>query len=209
MNIPTKCLYLGGLLLVLTGCAGSGQTVALDVKAVPTTKAINQRLQEVTVAVEPFEDLRPDKAKLGVRTHIWGGETVFNVPGGKVSEVMAQVVADYLKHMGFQAWVRRPGEKEPTGDPDIKVTGQIPQLSVHAKSRFFSTVITAKAKAVIQAVNADDRSTVRLNLDGSREDTVFWFEPSEVQEVLNRMLKDNMEKLLADTKVVDHSLTTK
>jgi hypothetical protein len=82
-------------------------------------------------------------------------------------------------------------------------------LSVQARSRFFSTKMTAKVKVVIQAANASDRSTVRLNLEGAREDAVFWFEPEEVRELVNRVLKENLDRLLADIRVQDRALLTK
>jgi hypothetical protein len=62
---------------------------------------------------------------------------------------------------------------------------------------------------VIQAANVSDHSTVRLNLDGAREEAVFWFEPVEVQELVNRMLKENLDRILADIRVQDRALLTK
>ena len=67
----------------------------------------------------------------------------------------------------------------------------------------------AKVRVVIQAANASDRSTVRLNLEGTREDAVFWFDPREVQELVNRLLKENLDRLLADIRVKDRALQTK
>lgn len=126
-----------------------------------------------------------------------------------MGEAVAQVVADNLKAMGFQVWVRKSGATEVPANPDITITGQVKQLSVEARSRFFSTKMTGKVEVVIHGLNASDRSTVRLNLEGAREDAVFWFEPKEVQELVNRLLKENLDRLLADIRVKDRALLTK
>lgn len=194
--------------MLLAGCAGSGESVPLNIKALPSVRSLNQNYQDLKVVVEPFEG-GPDANRLGVRTHLGGGETVFTVQGGRLGETVAQVVADNLKAMGFQVWVRKSSATEVPAKPDITITGQVKELSVNARSRFFSTKMTGKVEVVIQALNASDRSTVRLNLEGAREDALFWFEPTEVQELVNHMLKENLDRLLADIRVKDRALQTK
>lgn len=196
------------LMMLLAGCAGTGKSLPLDITALPSTRSLNQNYQDLKVVVERFEE-EADANRLGVRTHLGGGETVFTVRGGKLGETVAQVVADNLKAMGFQVWVSKPGMTEVPAKPDVTIKGQVKQLSVDARSRFFSTKMTGKVEIVIQALNASDRSTVRLNLEGAREDAVFWFEPAEVQELVNRMLKENLDRLLADIRVKDRALLTK
>ncbi len=197
-----------GLMLAFAGCAGTGQTIPLSIQSLPSVRTLNQNFQDIKVVVESFEE-GPEAGRLGVRTHLGGGETVFTVQGGTIGEVVAQVVADNLKSMGFQVWVKKSNASETPARPDITITGQVQQLSAQARSRFFSTKMTAKTRIVIQAANASDRSTVRLNLEGAREDAVFWFEPREVQELVNRLLKENLDRLLADIRVQDRALLTK
>ena len=197
-----------GFLLLLAGCAGKGDIIPLNIQALPSVRTLNQNFQDIKVVVERFDE-GPEAGRLGVRTHLGGGETVFTVQGGKIGDVIAQVVADNLKAMGFQVWVKKSDASEVPAKPDVTITGQVQQLSAQARSRFFSTKITAKARIVIQAANASDRSTDRLNLEGAREDAVFWFEPGEVQELMNRMLKENLDRLLADVYVKDRALLTK
>ena len=197
-----------GIILLLSGCAGTGEVVPLKIQALPSVRSINQNFQDIKVVVESFEE-GPEAARLGVRTHLGGGETIFAAQGGKPGDVMAQVVADNLKSMGFQVWIKKSDASEVPAKPDILITGQVLQLSAQARSRFFSTKMTAKVRVVIQAANASDRSTVRLNLEGAREDAVFWFEPGEVQELVNRTLKENLDRLLADVRVQDRALLTK
>jgi hypothetical protein len=195
-------------LIVLAGCAGAGEVVPLKIQALPSLRSINQNLQDIKVLVEPFEE-SAGADRLGIRTHLGGGQTTFTVQGGRPGRIVAQVVADNLKAMGFQVWVRTPTEQDLPEKPDIAITGQLHHLSAQARSRVFSTKITVKIKAVIQVANASDRSTVRLNLEGMRENAVFWFEPAEVQELVNRMIKENLDKLLADTDVQNRALITK
>jgi len=197
-----------GIMLAVAGCAGTGDIIPLNIQALPSVRTLNQNFQDIKVVVERFEE-SSETGRLGVRTHLGGGETVFTSQGGKIGEAVAQVVADNLKSMGFQVWVKKSNASEVPVKPDIMITGQVQQLSAQARSRFFSTKMTAKAKVVIQAANASDRSTVRLNLEGAREDAVFWFEPGEVQELMNRMLKENLDRLLADVRVQDRALLTK
>lgn len=196
------------LLLLAAGCAGTGEIVPLKIQALPSVRSVNQNFQDIKVVVERFDE-GPDAGRLGVRTHLGGGETIFTVHGGKLGEAVAQVVADTLKSMGFQVWVKKSDTSEVPDKPDVTITGQVQQLSVRAQSRFFSTKMTARVKVLIQAANASDRSTVRLNLEGAREDAVFRFEPAEIQELVNRMLKENLDRLLADIRVQDRALLTK
>lgn len=197
-----------GTVLLLAGCAGTGAVIPLKIQALPSVRSINQNYQDIKVVVESFDET-PEAGHLGVRTHLGGGETVFAVQGGKLGDAVAQVVADNLRSMGFQVWVKKSAAQELPAKPDITITGEVQQLSVHARSRFFSTKLTAKVKVVIRAANASDRSTVRLNLEGMRESAVFWFEPDAAQELVNRMLKENLDKLLADVRVQDRALLTK
>lgn len=202
-------IIVGLGLCLLAGCAGTGQVVPLQIQTLPSVRSINQNYQDIKVVVEPFEDARSDTSRLGVRTHLGGGETIFVAQGGKIGEMVAHVVADKLTSMGFQVWVKKPAVPEVPDKPDITITGQVQQLSAQARSRFFSTKITAKVNVVIRAANASDHSTVRLNLDGMHEDAVFWFEPQEVQELVNRTLKENLDKVLADISVQNRALITK
>jgi hypothetical protein len=55
--------------------------------AVMATSPISDGLR---VAVEPFEYSRLQKFKLGVRSHLWGGECSFEVAGGSSSETATQ-----------------------------------------------------------------------------------------------------------------------
>ena len=124
--------YAFGVILLLAGCAGTGEVIPLKIQALPSVRSINQNFQDIKVVVEPFEE-GSEASRLGVRTHLGGGETVFTVQGGKPGDAVAQVVADNLKSMGFQIWMKRPAAQELPDKPDITITGQVQQLSVQAR----------------------------------------------------------------------------
>lgn len=206
---------LGAMGLVnVAGCAGKGETVWLDLqpemRAQGTVAA--QKDSPELVLVEAFEDLRPEKGKTGLRTHFWGGLTYFDVSGGIPGAAVARLVGEYLAKTGRQVTINvvsnvpnqpgRPGATAVTqGGPDVTVTGQVQELSIHAKSRFGSTEISAKFHVVVVAKNRADGSTVRRVLEGARSKTVFWFEPEDVQALVNAMLTDSLNRLLDNISV--------
>ena len=132
---------------------------------------------------------RIDHTNLGVRTHLWGGVSYFDVPGGKPSDVIAQALTDYLTAQGWQVTKRGAGDKK----ADVVLTGKMLDFSVHAKSRVGFTEITAKTKLALQAQNVADGSTIRMTLNGNGADDVFWFDPEDAQTLgqwrLNRQFQ--------------------
>lgn len=198
---------------MLAGCAGTGKVVDLEIRAIPSGAGTEVRSgetgKELKIGVSPFEDARSDKSRLGTRTHLGGGVTHFNVAGGKAGEAVAQVVADFLGHKGWRVWVRKPGVTEPAGGPDVTLSGQVLEFSANAKSRFFSTRIDVKTRVSLRAVNAADGSTTRMTLEGSRMQSVFWFSEEDVQTLVNEVLRDSLEKLIADTRVEGRLLKLK
>lgn len=204
MKARTVLLAFGVGLMALAGCAGKGEVVTLDIRVGQSgPEAMAKEADGVSVAVTAFEDARPETKRLGTRTHLWGGETYFNVRGGKPGDVVPAVVADYLKQKGWRAEVAK------TGGADVTLTGKVLDLSVDAKSKFFSTEITVKTKMAIQAQNAADGSVIHMTLNGDGSQSVFWFEPEDAQSLVNDMLTDSLEELVANTKVENKLLRLK
>jgi uncharacterized lipoprotein YajG len=191
-------------LLLLVGCAGKGETVMLDLKTLPVAEMAKAAGEGPVVAVLPFTDGRADKSRVGARTHIGGGETSFNVPGGKPGDTMAKIVADHLKSKGLRAQTAKDGN-----NADVVITGTIQDLWTNAKSRFGSTDLAVRTKVAIQASNTADGSTLRKTLNGSGSDSVFWFSPSDVETLLNRVVEQSLDNLLTDTKVEGKALRMK
>ena len=204
-------LLASGLgLIVLVGCVGKGEIIPLHVRADdsagPTT---TKEAGGLSIAVTAFEDSRSEKNRLGTRTHLWGGESYFNVSGGKPGEVVAQVVADYLRRKGWRAELVKPGGSGTESSADVTLSGKLLDLSVDAKGKFLQTQISSKSKIVVQALNRADGSTVRTTLRGEGTEDVFWFDPEDAQGLMNEVLTATLEKLVANTKVENNLLRLK
>ena len=198
---------LVGVMAVMAGCVGKGETRYLDVRT-PTAAAPSPEQEPVKIVIEPFEDRRDDKTRVGQRTHLWGGTTVFNVAGERPGEVIAQALADRLKNRGWRGrpWKVQVGRSMDVPDADIIISGQVSEFSATAKSRVFSTVINASNKFSIQARNVGDTSTTIRSVEGAQRTTVFWFAEEDVQELLAATLKDGIDRFIADTMVTDRAL---
>ena len=198
-------------LLVLTGCAGKGETVMLNLHAAPSVEAPKAAFPADTiVVVADFEDGRADKQRVGTRVHRGGGETVFNVPGGTIGAVMAQVVTDYLKKRGWRVELARPASgTAPDNGPHVTISGKVLDLSAHATSSFGSTKITASTKTIMEAVNAEDGSIVRMTLGGAGTHTVVVFDPEDAADLLSAALSESLEKFVTETKIEKKMLRLK
>lgn len=195
------------LLAWLTGCSGSGQVVNLNITALPSEEAGLQSVGQsdrLRIRITPFEDVRPNQDTLGVRTHLGGGTTAYKVGGGPATEVTATVIAEYLKQRGWDATVGTD-----TTEADVVISGRLAEFSVHAKSRFFSTLLNTSLKLALRAENAADGSATTMSLEDAREDTVFWFAPSDLETLANDMLQESVRNMLASVRVRDGILRMK
>lgn len=203
-------IVLTASLLMGAGCAGTGKTFYLDLQEKQTVVQY-QEPESVRIVIEPFEDRRLENNWLGMRTHLWGGVTYFNVVGERPGDVIAQSLADRLKTRGWKgrAWTVRvvsSGAVANLNDADIVISGHLLDFSAHAKSRFFSTVVSTSSKMVITARNLGDQSTTIRMVEGAQRDTVFWFSEADVQQLLAATLKDSIDRYLDDTMITQKAL---
>ena len=204
----TACLLMGA------GCGGTGKTFFLDLQqkqAAAQYAAQYMEPEPVRIVIEPFEDRRLEKSRLGLRTHLWGGVTYFNVAGDRPGDVITQALADRLKTRGWKdrAWsvrVASSGAVTNLNDADIVISGQLLDFSANAKSRFFSTVVNTSSKVVITAKNMGDQSSTIRSIEGAQRDTVIWFSEADVQQLLAATLKDSIDRYLADTTIEQKAL---
>jgi len=198
-------------LLVLVACAGKGKVIPIDIRGSDSAgPAMTKETGGLSVAVTAFEDSRPEKNRLGTRTHFWGGESYFNLLGGKPgAEVAAQAVADYLKMTGWRAELVKGGGWGAESNADVTLSGKLLDLSVDAKGKFLQTEISSKSKIVVQALNRADGSTIRMTLNGAGTESVFWFDPEDAQGLMNEVLIASLEKLVVNTKVENNLLRLK
>jgi len=194
-------------LLASSGCGGSGQTFYLDVlpKQQPAQMADPET---VKIVIEPFEDRRVEKNRIGMRTHLWGGTTYFNVAGEKPGQVYAQALAERLQARGWQdrAWNVKVAPAGSNPDADIVISGQIFEFAANAKSRLFSTYITTSNKLTITARNNVDRSSTNRSIEGSQSDTVVWFAEDDVKQLMAATMKDTLDRYLLDTTILQRAV---
>jgi hypothetical protein len=200
-------IMLSVCLMAASGCGGSGQTVYFDVipklQPGPLVEA-----EPIKIVIQPFEDRRVEKERVGMRTHLWGGVTYFNVAGDKPGEVYAQALEEQLKARGWQgrSWNVRVAQAGAVTDADIVISGQIFEFAANAKSRLFSTYVTTSNKLTITAQNNVDRSSTSRSLEGSQSDTVVWFGDEDVKRLLTATIKDTIERYLSDTTISQRAL---
>lgn len=188
-------------LMALPGCAGTGEIIPLQIHPIVTkSESVSKPTPPLRVAIGVIEDGRSHKTGLGVRTHLWGGVSYFDVPGDKPADVIAQALTDYLTATGWQVTKQ---------EADVVLTGKVLDVAVHAKSRVGFTEITASTKLSLQAQNVADGSTIRMTLNGSGADDVFWFDPEDAQMLVNDVLTDSFGKLVQDTTVTNKQLRLK
>ena len=192
--------------VALVGCAGKGDLIPLQLQPGQSkSEQTSQPKDSLRIAVIPFEDLRQKSNHLGTRSHLWGGESYFNVPGGLPSDAIAQVLADFLKRQGWQ--VLAPGT---TADlADVVLSGKVFDLAVEAKSGVGSTKLTTTTKVSVEVKNSTDGRVVRMTLSGNGSDRVFWFEPEDAQALVNTVLSESFVKLLQDTKIENRMVRLK
>jgi hypothetical protein len=203
-------LVLTTSLLMGVGCGGTGKTYYLDLQQKQAPAQFTEP-EQVRIVIEPFEDRRLERSRLGLRTHVWGGVTYFNVAGEQTGDAIAQALADRLKTRGWKdrPWmvqVASSGAVANLNDADIVISGQVLDFSANAKSRPFSTVVTTNSKLVIVARNISDKSSTTRSVEGAQRETVVWFSQDDVQQLLAETLKDDIDRYLAETTIEHKAL---
>lgn len=183
------------------GCAGRGEMVMLD----PGSLRLGEGEAAAagargSVLIVPFEDERPEKGRIGKRAHVGGGHTYYTVVEDKPGHVIAQFLADYLTHKGWQASVTtaRPG---PDAKDTMIVTGQVREFSADAESRPTSTEISVKMLVALQSSNDARGTTGRMILQGSRVNKVAVFSDRHVEDALRQMVQESLDRLMADATI--------
>jgi hypothetical protein len=189
-----------GLLGVIlaAGCAGKGERIDLAISAESGGDEKVVAMSSPTVSIQPFEDHRTDRSRLGARHHLWGGESDFSLSNGPLSEATAQALADYLKGKGWNATV---ADGNRASGADVTITGMLLDVEVVATSSIGQTTLNAKNRMIVQAQNHVDGSQVRETLTTTGASQVFWFDPEDAQEMLNELYNKAFEKFVTDTKL--------
>jgi len=161
----------------------------------------------LTIVVEPFQDARPQQRRLGSRTHMWGGVTHFNVWNGNISEGMANLAIEYLQQRQWRV-SKRTADQTNADPADVTLTGTILSLNANAKSKPGSTDLTVDMKVRFEVKNKVDGSTVRVVLGANGSDSVAFFDPKDLEKLINLVAKDLYQELFQDLKVKDKAFRT-
>lgn len=200
------CIAVG--LALLWGCAGKGEMVSLNVQ--PQQPFVQSGQPEpLKIVIEPFEDLRADKSKIGQRSHLGGGVTNFNVSGGSPGVTIAEALAETLRWRGWnrRGWDARVVQSGVgVSGADIVIGGEIREFSANAKSRVFNTKLTGESRLVIRAKNLADDSSTQRNIQGEQSKLVFWFTSEDVETLMSGLLQDGIDRFLTDTKIEGRAL---
>ena len=119
--------------LAVAGCAAKGEVVPINL--IPVVQSSSQK-PDAVVVVLPFEDGRAEPNTLGSRKHFWGGQSYFEIPGGKSGDAVAKAVSDYLKAKGWNVTMAKSADSMAQDRPDVILTGKILALAVDAESKF-------------------------------------------------------------------------
>ncbi len=191
--------------LTVAGCGGAGEVVDLQLQLaeVGVDEESNAGLR---VAVAPFEDSRTETERLGTWINYWGTERDFQIAGGP-GEVAAQLFVDLLNAQGWTAELVKPGAEAPKAD--VMVSGTIAELSVEATGSFGYTEVMVNNRIAVRAVNSADKTELRLTLIGSGSQGVFWFDPEDAEEIVNKSLTKSFAKFSEDTTATGRLLRLK
>jgi hypothetical protein len=198
-HFHTHMIGIGILgIILVAGCAGKGERIDLKVPMVSGADGKVPTMSSATVAIQPFEDHRTDRSRLGTRHHLWGGKSHFSLPNSTLGEATAQAFADFLNGKGWNATVVKGHGAE---GADMTITGRLIDVGVDATSGIGQTTLSAKNRMDVQVKNRADGSHIRETLTGTGTNQVFWFDPEDAQELLNELYNKNFEKFVADTKL--------
>jgi hypothetical protein len=201
-------LPLGLAAWALAGCITADPVIPLEVRTLPPAlyAAVSHR-QRLQIAVPPFEDARPAESRLGSRLPLWGDVSYFNLKGGEVGQVVAQVFADYLRlRMGWGAWLAKPGVKPPDGGAAFTLSGRVLAFETEVRSWLPATRIEARTQLEIRAVNGAGADPVILVLEGAESRWTLGFDPKDVQASLNQALLNSFETFVVQTAVEEGKL---
>lgn len=189
------------MIFLITGCSGAGDMVNLRIYDLPTGH--DKVGENLVVAIEPFEDNRPDKSQLGRRTHMGGGYTYFNLMGGNVETGAAESFIAFLNSRGFQA------SKAGSGTPDVTIKAIILKFTADARSSFMNTHLESHAITQFHVTNHADNSKVRLTIGSGGTDDELIFDQEDMEDLVNTALQEGFEEFLDNITIQGKTLRKK
>jgi hypothetical protein len=195
-------------LWALAGCMKQEPLLTLELRRMPPAiQAAVPTESRLKVAIKPFEDARPEGSYFGTRTLGWGNPAYFNLEGGMVGDVVAQTLAEFLRHRtGWRAWLAKPGVKEPNGGPDFVLTGRVLSCEAQVKTWTFYSKIKARTKLTFAVTGPAGRETGPFEVESNKVTWTLGFDPRDVDALMNQALLDGFEEFVAKTDVLREKL---
>lgn len=194
-------LLLAFLALTPTGCTPAVSYV-VDVEYVPELKEnVTPKVEQIQIAIIPFEDVRTDKGIIGTRRRIMGAVDKFFPNPTPVSLAVTQALASALKERGYQAEIMQKdtnAESIKQSPPHIVVSGKIEKFQGEAKSTLGYTDIKTNIRLQVKVYKVDQKSTYTINIQSQSEPRFVFFSPSVMQKTINDTLDDAINNLIAN-----------
>ena len=196
-NVVVSTMMVGAL-LGMVGCAGQNDAVPISLRLKPQIeKPSEATVRSVSVSVTPFLDDRSNQGKLGLHKALWGPSHPLVSKNGPVGEAIAKRLAEYLVRQGWQAQYVSPGGNLSGG---VVISGKVLEGAVDAQGAFGSTEIVGKNKLVLHAKNSSDGSSITDTVSHTGTYSVFWFSPTDAEEIFSEVMEKNFEKFVEQTR---------
>ncbi len=199
--MPGKIAVVNTVLLaLLLGCSGEGDVVSIAVPGKHREIAQKPGTGDgPSIGIYPFKDVRRDKSQLGSRIGRFGALDgyVFEVEGGRVGPSIAEAMEEYVAAKGWHV-VHMPEGGD--NQPDIVLEGEVRQFYVEGLNNWFTTTIRCQVNVLVSGHQGSDGSRIEVPLAAERMREVRWFDPLEVQALVNEVLEDAYGQLVAATR---------
>ena len=198
--------------LGISGCAGSGEQLRLcaksgDIVQLRLHNMIGSNTEgtgrNLSVSVTEFEDKRPPSKHLGAHVCEFAGDAHFDLVNKNLGQGISDVFVNFLKKSGFQV---NPGNN---GAVDIDITGKIIKFSAKAKRDLFSTKAQVDIITKFTITNKADGSKVHVTIRAGGTNSVVFFDPEDMEGLVNEVLRESFEKFLERTEVKGKNLRQK
>lgn len=197
-----KPLFLTGFLLTsvfLSGCQGSGEAVTLRIQEMQSDLGVKG--SALTIAVSPFEDQRPSTDHLGLRIHLGGGKTYFDLMDGHFASHVTRSFLEFLNASGFSA-----SPAEGTESPDVRIDAVVKTFDVKATDRLLVSSLEVDTTMEFTIHNSTDGSTVRVTIGAGGAYEKMLFEQENLEALISDVLKEGFVQLLEETEIQGKTL---
>lgn len=199
MKLLKYLLSLILLVLIPTACAPPA-TYVVDLAYIPGLKERPPtKIEDIHIAVIPFEDDRTDKNIIGTRRRIFGQVDKFAAHPSPVTASVTQALVSALKVQGYQTEVLQRGtavESIKDSPPQIVLSGRIEELMAEAQSKPGYTDIKAIIRLRVKFYKVEEKASNTITEQSQSEIRDPIFTPSTLQKAINEALTEAINRLI-------------